>query len=200
MQGKNEVITQPAEEPVTLTQAKLHLRVDGSDDDALITTYIKAARSWAEGFLGRSIVTQTRRQHLDDWPESIDDPIELQFSNVQSVTSVKYYDVDGVLQTLAPTMYDADLVDSPAKISLVDGEIWPTTKTRPNAIQIEYVAGYGLPSTALPKPIPDEIPVAILHLVATWYATRESVVTGTIVSAVPQTCENLLWPLRIIAL
>lgn len=200
MQGKCEVITPPAEEPVTLAQAKLHLRVDGTDDDTLITSYIKAARSWAEGFLGRSVVTQTRRMHLDDWPASIDDAIELQFSEVQSVTFVKYYDEAGVLQTLDPAKYIADLVDSPAKISLVEGESWPSTQTRPNAVQIQYVAGYGLPSTALPKPIPDEVPVAILHLVATWYATRESVVTGTIVSSVPQTCEALLWPLRIVSL
>lgn len=200
MFGNSEVITQPAEDPVTLAQAKLHLRVDGSDDDTLITGYIKAARNWAEGFMGRSIVTQTRRLYLHDWPEDLDGVIEIPFSPVQSVSSLKYYDSSGSLATMDPAMYDVDVVASPARITLVDGEIWPAAKSKPNAIQIEYVAGYGLASTGTPKPIPDEIPVAILHLVATWYATRESVVTGTIVSKVPQTCEDLLWPLRILSL
>jgi uncharacterized phiE125 gp8 family phage protein len=194
---KFEVTTQPAEEPVTLAEAKLHLRVDGTDDDTLITGYIGAARSWAEGFLGRSIVTQTRTVWMDSFPT---DPIELLHSPVQSVTFVKYYDEDNVQQTLSASVYEVDTKDIPPRIYLADGQSWPATWNKRNAVQIEFVAGYGLPSTGMPVPIPKEIPLAIKHLVATWYATRESVVTGTIVSQVPQTCEALLWPLRIVPL
>lgn len=192
---KVEVTTEPAEEPVTLGEAKAHMRVDSSDEDALISSYIKAARSWAEGFLGRSIVTQTRSAFLDEFP---DGPIELLHSPVQSVSYVKYYDISGSLITLDASKYIVDTKDIPPKIHFLDGESWPDAKTRPNAVEIQYVAGYGLPSTGTPKVIPSEIALAIKHLVATWYSTRESVVTGTIVSKVPQTCEDLLWPLRIV--
>jgi Phage gp6-like head-tail connector protein len=57
-----------AAEPVTLAEAKSHLRVTISDDDALIATYVQAAREGVEAFLGRSLVNKGYRQSLDAFP------------------------------------------------------------------------------------------------------------------------------------
>ena len=46
--------TPPAVEPVTVAEAKAHLRVDISDDDTYIGTLITAAREWCEEYLDRS--------------------------------------------------------------------------------------------------------------------------------------------------
>lgn len=46
----------PIAEPVTLEEAKTQLRVEFSEDDALISSYITAAREWAEGFLNTALV------------------------------------------------------------------------------------------------------------------------------------------------
>lgn len=46
----------PITEPVTLAEAKTQLRVEFDEDDALIASYITAAREWAEGFLNIPLV------------------------------------------------------------------------------------------------------------------------------------------------
>jgi hypothetical protein len=58
----------PVAEPVTLIQAKSHLRVTIPDDDALICAYIQAAREGVEAFLARSLVNKGYRQSLDSFP------------------------------------------------------------------------------------------------------------------------------------
>jgi hypothetical protein len=70
--------TAPAAEPVTLQQAKDHLRIDSSDEDLYIESVIKAARRHAEQVKAwRSFITQTWEIWLDAWPgkDSIDLPM-----------------------------------------------------------------------------------------------------------------------------
>jgi len=61
--------TPPAAEPVTLADAKAHLKVDSTDDDALIASLITAARARAEWHTGRALVTQSWTLWLDAWPQ-----------------------------------------------------------------------------------------------------------------------------------
>ena len=63
-------IDQPAVEPVSLAEAKSHCNVDSdiTEDDAKLGIYIKAARRYAEGYCGRSFITQTWRLVLDAFP------------------------------------------------------------------------------------------------------------------------------------
>lgn len=49
----------PAEEPVTLAEAKAHLRVSGTDEDAYIDALVKAARGRAESLTRRQLITAT---------------------------------------------------------------------------------------------------------------------------------------------
>ena len=53
------VLTPPASEPVTLDLLSKHLRLDQDFDDTLLSGYLTAARSSAETFLGRALITQT---------------------------------------------------------------------------------------------------------------------------------------------
>ena len=65
-------LTNPTTEPVTLAEAKLAARVDGSDWDAIITAAIVAARQVAEQETGRRFISQTWRIELTDWPAEAD--------------------------------------------------------------------------------------------------------------------------------
>ena len=51
-----QLVTPPAGVPISLAEAKLHLRVDGGDDDPLICSLISAARQAAETITGRQLI------------------------------------------------------------------------------------------------------------------------------------------------
>lgn len=65
-----QIVVPPVVEPVTLAEAKNYLRVDQdiTDDDALISELIVAAREYAETYCGRSFANKTYRQSLDSFP------------------------------------------------------------------------------------------------------------------------------------
>jgi uncharacterized phiE125 gp8 family phage protein len=82
-------ITAPAEEPVTLVEAKAQCKVDHSADDALLAIFIQSAREAAEHITGRAFITQTWELVLDAFPAA---EIQLSKPKIQSITSVKYLD------------------------------------------------------------------------------------------------------------
>lgn len=135
-----KTITAPAAEPVSLAEAKLHLRVDHAADDDLIEALIVSAREDAEHRIGRALVMQTLEQVLDAFP----DAIYLDMPPIQSVTSVKYLDTAGAEQTLNPSAYTADLDSAPGSIIPAYGAAWPSARDMPNAVRARYVAGYAV--------------------------------------------------------
>lgn len=182
----------PATEPITLADAKLHLRVEIADDDTLITSLITAARQWCEAFQGRAYVTQTWQLWLDEWPEG--DAISIPRPPLQSVTSIKYYGADGAEYVVPATDYLVDAKAEPGRVVLGYGKTWPSVMLRPaGAIVIEFVAGYGAESA-----VPEKVKQAMKLLVGHWYAYREAVVTGSISKELEFTVGALLWQERVV--
>lgn len=175
-----KIKTQPASEPVTLTEAKLHLKVDGSAEDNLITYLISAARDLAERYMNRSIITQTWELYLDVLPDQID----IWHGPVASISSVKYYDSDNTLQTLSATLYTTDIVSEPARINRAYSATYPYTYDRTNAVIVEFIAGQ---SSA-----PSLIKAAILLIIGHLYTNREDVITGHSAVEIPMGSKALL--------
>lgn len=179
-----ELVTAPSEEPITLAEAKLHLRVDGTDEDSLITDLIGEAREWVEQFTRRALCTQTVRLWLDGFrdeagttlvtPRQIDDgsdrAIVLDRSPVVSVSNLKYIDTAGTLQTLDPAAYtlSAKSKDRPGFVVPAYGYAWPSTRDIPNCVQVEFVAGYGAAAA-----VPGMFKRAMRLHVGWGYASRE---------------------------
>lgn len=134
----------PAAEPIHLDEAKAHLRVDYTDEDALITALITAAREAVEQYTGRTLVRQTRRMVLDAFPEVI----ALRSSPLRAVESITYVDTDGVTQTLAASGYRVDDVSGVPRIMPAYGESWPSTRDVTNAVVVTYSAGWAVPVSA----------------------------------------------------
>lgn len=63
-------------EPVTLAEAKLHLRIDSSDDDDLISALIATARKWAEDYCDRTFVVSKYTMLLDSFYGAIGSPVQ----------------------------------------------------------------------------------------------------------------------------
>lgn len=156
----------PTAEPVTTTEAKAHLRVDISDDDALIAALIKAARQKVERSLGKSLLTQTWVLALDGFPAGA--RVDLPNGPVQSVTTIKTYDEDDTESTLSDTAYFVDTIS--ARVGLNLDYTWPAALRPTNAVLITYVTGYGDDAAD----VPHDLVQAILLLVGHWYENREA--------------------------
>lgn len=184
------ISTQPSEEPISLDEAKTHLREDGTDQDSLIEGLIIAAREQAEKFTERALCTQSWTLKLDAFPcESF---IKLPFPPLISVESVKYYDTDGVLQTMSSSDYVVDTTSLFGKIDLAYGASWPTPRDIPNAVVVAFTCGYG-GRNAVPASIKAAIKLNLSHL----YENREAINIGNIVTPIPMAYESLLWPYRV---
>lgn len=188
-----KVITPPAAEPVTLDEAKDHLRVDGTDDDTSITAMIKAAREYCEGYQNRVYITQTLELALDGWP--CGNEIELSRPPLQSVTSLIYTD-NGVDVTWPASNYIVDDYSFVARLVKAKNVSWPSaTLPSVNGIKIRYVAGYP-PDEAVPPDlaanVPQHVKQAIMLLVGHWYENRETVLIGSISKELEFTVQSLL--------
>lgn len=186
-----KVITGPASEPVTLAEAKLHVRQDIDADDTLITGLIAVARETVEGASWYAMLTQTVELVLDRWPYG--NAIELPRPPLQSVTSIKYTDSNGVETTWDPVNYIVDADSVPGRVVLAYSASWPLTALRPTgAIRIRYVAGW--PTAA---DVPQTMKQAMLLLVGHWYENREA--TGNTVNTkaeIARGVADLLKPFR----
>lgn len=171
-------VTDAAAEALTTTDAKKHLRVEHSDEDAYIDTLCKGWRRWLEDRTSRSFVKQTWDYFRDEFPDSDADPLELPRGPVISVTSVKYTTTTSTTaQTLAATSYAVDLKTEPGRVYLKDGETWPTDLLRKaNGVEVRYAAGFATSATGVPQ----EVKETLRLLVANSYVNREAVVVGTI--------------------
>lgn len=191
------VKTAPTAEPLTLTETKLHLRVDSdiTDQDTLISALITAAREWAENFTRRSFVQRTLELRLDGFPGQL----LLPRGPVVSVTSVKYTAQDGTLTTVAASLYQTDLYSVPARILPVFGAIWPVPGFGTlNAVVVEYEAGYAHTSgspTDMADAVPSAIKAAMKLMIGNWYENREAVSMANVMpQEVPLAVKHLLAP------
>lgn len=184
-----KLITDAAAEPITLAEAKAHLRVEVANDDALIGALISAARKLAEHELGRSLITQTWEKSLDAFPAA---EIELPRPPIAAVTSVKYVDTAGTQQTMSNTLYSLDSDSEPGWLLPAYGTDWPDTLDTPNAVRVRYTAGYGADGTTVPTPIKQWM----LLQIGAMYENREAVATVANIAAVPF-ADRLLDPYRV---
>ena len=180
--------SQPATEPVTLAEAKAHLRLDDALDDSDVTRLIRAAREYVEQVCWRGLITQTYEAVLDGFrgEDTLElgsrggggmgqlEHLELPFGQLQSVTSVQYVDANGVQQTLAASEYSVDTVSVPGRLRPAYGKAWPSTRSQWDAVRITYVVGWAN-AEAVPAPIKQ----ALLLCLAEMYEKRTPAPTGS---------------------
>lgn len=168
----------------TTAEAKDFLKVDTTADDTLIDNLIKAATQSCEEYTNQYFIDTLVTQYSDNWLEFY----RLYKSPVSSITSVKYYDTNDSLQTLASSNYILDDASKPARIGLAVDATLPTLADRINAVEVKYTVGYGTASTD----VPDGIKQAVLLTIGNFYENRQSVITGRTATELPLSSQYLL--------
>lgn len=182
-----QVITPPTVPAIDRDRLKAFLRIDNTNDDTLLDEFISDAADLLEGETGLTLSPTTfletrdvfplvpnviRQINVLEIPEVLhnglaSDNMQLMMLPVSSVTSVQYYDENGVLQTLDPSIYIVDT--NYGRIACQYGQVWPATRPIINAVQITYVAGYA-DATKMPRVVRQAMRMLIAH----WWEHREA--------------------------
>lgn len=156
-----KIIKPPLVEPITIEEAKQHLRISDDEEDIIVGSMIKQAREFCEDFQNRKYITQTLELVIDYFPREK----YIAFNSclpIQSIESIKYYDVDGEEHIFDESNYIVDTDSFINRIVLRNYKQWPSISLqRVNGVRIRFVAGFG----DSPEEVPETVKWAmILHM------------------------------------
>jgi len=177
----------PAVEPVTLSEAKAHCRVDTTADDALIQSYITTAREWVEDYIDRALVTQQLVMKLDAFPAEIELPRPPMIaSGTATAVTITYVTGEaGGTATLSSSEYRVDRDATPGVIRNLYGGSWPSHLLDQNSVTVSWWAGYGDAAS-----VPQRVKSAILMCVHELYEKRGD---GQMPAAAMRLLDSVSW-------
>lgn len=172
-----EEYTQPTEEPLTLAEAKLYLRVDGTDDDTLITNMMLAVRRAAEQYLRRTLVTRQWKLAYDT-----DAPLEvrLPMGGVTSIIRVTKVAEDATTEDVSASLY---------ALNAARTVLCFTQAITAHRVEIVYQAGYSAAAA-----VPASIRQGMLAHLTELYDGRGNA------SLLPESAASLYYPHREVTL
>ena len=176
----------PANEPVSLSEAKVFLRIDGTDDDILVSSLITAARIYIETTISKILITENWSFFKDKWPTS--GVVHLPLSPVQSIDEIRVYNQDNTYSTLPIETYASDLISSQPRIKFLETSPSIATPRHFNQLEVQFTAGFGNTETD----VPSDLRQALLMLTAHWYEQREPIGFGGSFNEIPTTISALL--------
>jgi uncharacterized phiE125 gp8 family phage protein len=185
------LLTGPALEPVSLAEAKAHLRVEHDDEDAEILALVAGARIHIEAQTRRALITQTWRLVRDAWP--VDGRIAVLPAPLRELLAARVVMRDGSAQTIDLDRFTLDQAGAPAMLAFAPSTL-PGSDRPVAGIELDVEVGYGDDADDVPQPLRQ----AILKLVAHWYENRG--LAGDRAAVLPLTIGALIAPYRVLAL
>lgn len=186
-----EELTAPAEQPITLSLLKSHLRVSHNAEDSYLSSLIPVATEMVERYLSRRLVVRSVRMWMDFIPGTGNEytlygagtaqiPVryanigmfrwfELQGAPVTTIDSMEYIANDGSVNVFPSSLYIKDYVDQdmPARILLQRGAVWPTDLQVAHSLRVTYNLGYGAAAA-----VPATLKQAVLLIAAALFSNR----------------------------
>ena len=148
--------TQPAVEPVTLAEAKAHLRVDTADDDTYITGLVRAAREWVEQYRDRTLGHTQCVMRFDRF--SPDGTLDIELprppmvaSGTATAVALTFTYENGDTATYSTASFRVDRASTPGAVKTLYGQTWPPHLQDDNAISVTWWAGYGASGSDVPQ-------------------------------------------------
>lgn len=179
----------PAAEPVTVAEAKAHLRIDHNAEDVLIGSLILTSRLHIEAALGIALIAQGWRLLLDRWPRTAQ--VRVPLHPLLAVFEIRVRAADGTPTVVPADDYVADAASASPRIVRVAAS-WPEPGRVAHGIEIDFTAGFGVAAADVPQPIRQ----AVLLLVAHWYEHRDPIEIGSEATVIPHGISELLAPWR----
>jgi uncharacterized phiE125 gp8 family phage protein len=179
------LINPPVAEPLTLAELKTHLRIDGSEEDALLQSLIRVTREHLERVTGLALISQGWRYYLDIWPEN--GPLEIMRGPVLAVDAVRAFDELGEESEVALAGHVLDWVRRPARLWLRER---PAARQAINGIEVDFTAGFGESGAD----VPDTLKRAMLVHAAHCYEFRGAVPVEMQPAGVPEGYDRLVAP------
>jgi uncharacterized phiE125 gp8 family phage protein len=184
------LLTAPAVEPLSLSEAKAFLRVEHADDDDVIGALISASRIHIEAQTRRALITQNWRITLDAWPA--DGRLPIRPAPLRELTAGRVHDAGGVAHDVDGQSF---VVDAAASELAFAPWALPSPGRLAAGIELDVVVGYGDAAADVPEPLRQAIRLLIGH----WYENRGLAAVGT-VTILPTTVAALIAPYRMLAL
>jgi uncharacterized phiE125 gp8 family phage protein len=180
--------TAPASEPLTLAQAKAQCEVDSDYWDELITALIPTARVQVENITGLQLMPATWTLTLDAFPCFSTTAIRLPKNPITGIDSITYVNDAGDATVWSPSDYTLDATGQPARLLPAYDKTWPTARRQPNAVTIQFDAGYAN-AAAIPAPLISAMKLLISHL----FKNREATEARALVE-IPLGVQSLIAP------
>jgi uncharacterized phiE125 gp8 family phage protein len=185
--------TPPNDLPLSVEDAKLHLRIDHVEEDDKIQSLIKSARNYVENAWDCALCPQTMRLTLDAFPSGMG-IIELPRRPLLAVSSITYIDSSGDDVELDEDEYKVCIGGGAMHGRIVPsyGNHWPVARKELDAVTIEYDAGFAtVDGEEYTANVPDDIKSALLLIIGHHYKERDQSITGTI-AEIPMNAHDLL--------
>jgi len=167
-----QVIIPPTAEPLSVTEAEYHARLDVTDNGS--ARRCTTAREWAESVTWRALVLQTIEERFDGFPRFF----QALRTPLRAVVSITYLDAEGTLQTLAADQYDVFEAEEPGLILPARNVTWPNTYDQRNAVRLRYRAGHAVPFSA-------DADTDVLTATGHWFADGDAVPLWTSGGTIP---------------
>jgi uncharacterized phiE125 gp8 family phage protein len=189
MKSSIRITTPPTTEPLSLAEARAHLRIDHFDEDGVIAGLILAARQHIETICGMALCPTGYTLTLDDFPRG--ETLTLPREPVSAVSQIQYINDAATLVVWSSAEWEADVYSAPPRVRPRDGYTWPTVDEQLAAVRVEFTSGF-----AGPEFVPQPIMQAMRLLVGHFYEHREAVQSGGSIVEVPFAVDALLAPYR----
>ncbi|MDI1228358.1 MAG: head-tail connector protein [bacterium] len=155
----NLIEDMPENEPVTLDDAKAHLRITHDADDDAIAALVKTARQICEEYTGLALITRDCRLYLDQWPKHT---LSLPKPPLVNVAAINVYDAGGDASAFPAAGYAVDTIGRPGRIEMTGAPPWPGQAL--SGIEIEFSAGFGASADDVPQDLREGIKRLVAHL------------------------------------
>jgi len=168
----------PEDLPVSLLEAKAHVRIDYNKEDDLINDLIRTATAYVEKYTGKALINRTITLLVE---KKTAENLYLLYPPIVSITTVSL--PDGVSSGVETYTATTDYILRGISNKYIE---LPNTE-----VKVVYVAGYGGADD-----VPPIFKEAILKLVYDMWEHRGESVTGTISQYTKQSIARLLYSER----